>query len=347
MQLHPDSPNQEDSGKRQQLKKRGYVYFPADLNYVGSTGTGRFVTRVEHRMPDGTPVVWTSRRHRKTRGLKIGKEVEKKLGPPHDRKRAIGARYLYWGYRPRAFSWWVAFLFTIGSVFFMIGAVPEMFPSVSGSNDLDIYVKVSFFIGSLFFTGAGYVQFLEVINVNLDMSIELKDKGLFKSGQATPQSSFQEKGFSWFGWQPDRLSFWASSTLSVGTVIFNINCFFAIFSGFSWVSEDILVWTPSTIASALFITASYVAIMEVSHGYWSWNFRQISWWVTVFSLLGSIGFFASSLFGVFGQGPIHIDQEWSTKFILLIGCIFFLLSSYLMVPEMLNKQTETEDIGST
>lgn len=337
-------PPQEDTGNKPRLKKRGYVYFPEGLKYVASTGTGRFVTRIEHRLPDGTPVVWTSRRHRKARGLKTT-ETKAQIERPELRK-ASKPQYVYWGYRPRAIAWWIASLFTFGSIFFMIGALPEMFPAISGNEALDTYVKVSFFIGSVFFTVAGYVQLIEAMNVDLDISTDVQAVIDQRSERSTGQPVKQVRKLYWFKWRGDRLGFLASFVQSMGTVVFNVNCFFAIFIGLGWVTEDLLVWVPSTIASTLFISASYIMIMEVSHGRWSWNYRQISWWISICSLMGSIGFFVSSIFGFFGQGPILIGQEWSANFVLLLGCIFFLMSSYLMLPEMLNKQTETGDIAS-
>lgn len=221
-----------------------------------------------------------------------------------------------------------------------------MFPAVTGNPPFDTSVKVFFFIGSLFFTVAAYVQLLEAMNVDLNMSTEIQSLSDQSQGKPSVPTVKQGLKFRCFRWRDDRLGLRASFIQSFGTVVFNVNCFFAIFSGLGWIDEDLLVWVPSTIASTMFITASYLMVMEVSHKRWSWKFRQISWWVAVCSLMGSIGFFLSSISGFFGQGPIQFGQEWSTNFILLVGCVFFLVSSYLMLPESLNAQIETDDIDS-
>jgi hypothetical protein len=123
----------------------------------------------------------------------------------------------------------------------------------------------------------------------------------------------------------------------MGACLFNINCFFAMFSSLNWQTDDLLVYFPSTLASIHFCVASYLAVLEVCHHYWAWNLKEIEWWVVVLNLFGSIGFLSGSLFGFFGQGPIICCQEWGTNFSFLWGSILFLGGSYLMIPEMLQK----------
>ena len=63
------------------------------------------------------------------------------------------------GWRPRDIAWRTATLFMVGSFCFALGAAPG-FSSVAPTS----VCGVVFFVGSLFFTSAGYSQFVQAIN---------------------------------------------------------------------------------------------------------------------------------------------------------------------------------------
>ena len=116
------------------------------------------------------------------------------------------------------------------------------------------------------------------------------------------------------------------------------NCFFALSTGLSWQNTDLLIWLPSTIASVCFCVASYLAVAEVCHHSWAWLPGKVEWWVVMMNLIGSFGFLSGSCFGFLGQGQWQCCQQWGTNFLFLVGSIFFLGGSYLMVPEILQEQ---------
>src|ERR1700727_2814063 len=80
---------------------RGYVNLPAGWERVSADGPGPFVTSEVFRRPDGTEVRWQSRAHRKARRAAGG--------------GAEAADHSVW-WRPRSRSWWMAVLFSIGSL---------------------------------------------------------------------------------------------------------------------------------------------------------------------------------------------------------------------------------------
>src|SRR6266516_8126072 len=93
---------------------------------------GPFVTFVERVRPDGAVGRLESRYHRKH-----------PRGAP-----AIGPAW----WAPRARGWWIAGLFAVGSLLFAVGAIPGYTSAVGARWD-----AVTFFIGSLFFTAAGFL----------------------------------------------------------------------------------------------------------------------------------------------------------------------------------------------
>src|ERR1700746_838157 len=102
-------------------------------------GFGPFVTFVVRKRPDGVIAHWESRAHRKhLRGTK--------------------PRGSTW-WAPRDRDWWMGALFAVGSLLFALGTVPAYADAVGTRPD-----AATFFIGSLFFTSAGFLQYREAVD---------------------------------------------------------------------------------------------------------------------------------------------------------------------------------------
>ena len=113
-----------------------YVEVPQGWRRVASRGFGPFVTREVYRLPDGTRSLWDSRWHRKHAGRVPGGST-------------------WWA--PFAMAWWIGVLFAIGSVCFALGSFPPYVTTVGATPD-----NVTYFIGSIFFTTASFLQYMEV-----------------------------------------------------------------------------------------------------------------------------------------------------------------------------------------
>ena len=111
---------------------------------MSSDGFGPFVTRAAFRRPDGAEVEWTSRRHRKGHGVRV--VAAPVTAGPAQRRVAPRTR-------------WIAGLFSVGSLCFALGALPAYLDRVSSAVD-----GVTFFVGSIFFTCASYLCFVEAAN---------------------------------------------------------------------------------------------------------------------------------------------------------------------------------------
>ena len=120
---------------------------PPDWQLVATEGPGPFVTRAAYRRPDGVEVEWTSRRHRKGQGLRLLRV------PPNAPAPALGRMRV-----PRR-TWWISGLFAVGSICFAVGALPAYLDAVSARAD-----GLTFFVGSIFFTCASYLSFVEAAN---------------------------------------------------------------------------------------------------------------------------------------------------------------------------------------
>jgi hypothetical protein len=214
------------------------------------TGPGPFITRriTALRLEDGQHLVATSRRHRKGLAPRIVPRAE--ITAPHVTRR--DAWLHVWA--PRRLAWWIALLFFVGSALFLLGGVATSFPhAMPPALREPAVVGWIFFVGSLFFTSAAYLQWLEAINGDVTERPE---------GDAP-------RRWRWFGWRPRNLGFLAAGIQLVGTIFFNFNTADAMSAAaeLHWREEDVLVWTPNMLGSICFLVSSYFAYLEVAHGH--------------------------------------------------------------------------------
>jgi hypothetical protein len=278
--------------------QQGYIQFPNDWEHVESQRTGPFVTRIVHRRADGSTDVRNSRWHRK----QFGSETSAKQRP----------KMLIW--RPRVLNWWIALLFMIGSWHFVSGSVLTL----AGSTYSQL-IDLIFFVGSIFFTSAGYSQYYQAINAPEEID---------GSGQtiAPPKRRF-------LAWQPHRLDFWATFPQFLGTLEFNISTFMA-FANVRWLGYDILVWSPDYIGSVLFLISGIAAVVEFCHHFWCWQTGNLSWWIVIINFFGCVAFMISAVVAFVRPQPIFDNlATWATLF-TLIGAACFFIAAYMMWPEM-------------
>ncbi len=250
------------------------------------SGFGPFVTLIESERPGDLIERWESRRHRKQTGPVNGST--------------------WWA--PRARGWWIGILFAVGSILFALGAVPGYASLVGVTAD-----SVTYFIGSIFFTSAGFLQYREVVD----------------TGPDGPQRGWRRVFF----YAPDRIDWWATSVQSIGTLFFNISTGFAISSDLTASSARHHVWRPDALGSICFLVASALAWFEVSHGWVSWQPKSISWWIPFANLVGSIAFGVSAVaaFVIPATGAL-VNVELSNLG-TFVGALCFLGGAILLLPE--------------
>ena len=293
------------------------------------------VVRAEWRGPRGDVLEWTSRGHRKGRA-----PVVRPAGAGSSPRRpAAGAaeagpaspaarrRPPVFGFAIHDLTWWVAVAFTVGSVFFVVGAAGAV------GDPASWWPNPMYFVGSVLFTIGASIQMAETARAGRVI--------MAGGGAQQPERRFLilRRG---------RLDWNASVIQLIGTVLFNINCFWGMSMSLSHGQEDVRVWVPSTVASVCFVAASWLSVFEANGAWWAWRPRRLEWWITVGSLLGSWGFLLSSLAGFFLGGQLEslvtgvlgphgetLWLEYAVDGVLLAGAIAFLIGSYPMIPEAL------------
>ena len=246
-------------------------------------GFGPFVTRVVFRLQDGATRVWSSRYHRK-----------------HD---AEGSHQV------PARTWWIASLFAVGSSCFALGSLPAYFDAVSARTD-----AITFFVGSILFTSAAYLSYVEVCGT---------------SGSVAPEA---RRVLRLFSWKPRSIDWWSTWIQLAGTVAFNVTTFAAIRTDWSLEQAKRFVWRPDVVGSICFLVSSWLAWAEVSDGSWSWKPRSTSWWIVALNLLGSVFFGLSAV----GAKVLPDGEMRSVPVVNLgtfIGAVCFLCGAALLVAE--------------
>ena len=250
---------------------------------------GPFVTFVEHERPDGVVARWESRRHRKH--------------PPG----APAAGSTWWA--PTARGWWIAVLFAVGSLLFVLGAVPGYASGVGTRWD-----AATFFAGSLFFTSAGYLAYREAVD-------------------AGPQAPAAAQRRRFFTFQPRRIDWWATALQLAGTLYFNVSTGNALRVDLTATAANQHVWRPDAVGSACFLAASLLAWVEVCHGWTAWRPRSWSWWITLANLIGSIAFGVSAIAGYINPATGQVHNAERSNLGTLIGALCFLAGALLLLPE--------------
>ena len=291
-----------------------------------SDGVGPFVSRIVYRLPDGELYTWTSRRHRKGFALEHTRTNSARTRKPRG--------FALWTWAPRRLGWWIGVLFLIGSACFAAaslgGAAPES--ALGGLFRSATIANATFFAGSIFFTSAAFLQLLEAVNADRQAALA--------RGERAPDR------FRWFAWQPNSIGWMSSAIQLAGTILFNFNTLDAMLTGSDWLRQDLLVWTPDMVGSVCFLVASWLALLEFCHGYWSWKPGSISWWVVAINLLGSVAFMASAMWAVAGPAAATPLDSWLVSMSTFVGAVCFLVGAYLLVPEIAVERSDSHSSRS-
>jgi hypothetical protein len=202
-------------------------------------------------------------------------------------------------------NWWICVLFACGSALFAVGSLLSLSPGMAQALAFgSTRINRLFFGGSLPFTTAAYLQL----------------------HQAT-------KPRCWLGWRPRDVG-WLSCALQFpGTLLFNVNTFDAMGLEYSWIGQDLAIWTPDLLGSILFLLSGYLAFLETCRAPWAWQPDSLPWWVTFTNLVGCSGFMIAALTSFVAphsDGPVFASVSLSFT---LIGALGFLIGSLLMLAE--------------
>jgi hypothetical protein len=209
---------------------------------------------------------------------------------------------------PQDRDWWIGVLFAVGSFLFALGTVPAYANAVGASPD-----AVTFFIGSLFFTSAGFLQYREAVD-------------------AAPQrpGTSRRKVFVFL---PGQIDWLATGVQSIGTIEFNVSTFVAIWAAVGSTQARHHVWRPDVLGSVCFLVASALAWFEACHGWTAWRPRSLAWWITGVNLAGSVAFGFSAIASYVVPGTTQLLSIPVTNLGTFVGAVCFLIGAVLLLFE--------------
>ena len=205
----------------------------------------------------------------------------------------------------------MAVLFSLGSLCFVSGGVASQWNSSSG-----MAIGVTFFIGSIFFTSAAYLQYSEAVNVDHSVSASAR------RSRWRPAS-----------WELRRIDWLSALVQLIGTVFFNISTFAAMNHNLTTHQVNARVWAPDVFGSIAFLISSELAFAEVCHRWVCWRRRGLPWKIVALNLLGSIAFGISAIASLTEPSSGLPVSARIANAGTSVGGICFLIGALLLMPE--------------
>ncbi len=197
----------------------------------------------------------------------------------------------------------------VGSTCFALGAIPGYVSLVGIAAD-----GITFFVGSIFFTSAAYLQYLEVANTS-------------------PSPGHRARPFRPASWEPRRIDWLATAIQLVGTVFFNISTFRAMIESLDAEPASLLSWRPDALGSVCFLVASWLAFAEAGHGWVSWRPHDLGWSIAALNLAGSIFFGLSAIGAYVVPSTGDLLSAALANGGTFLGALGFLAGAALLLPE--------------
>ena len=184
---------------------------------------------------------------------------------------------------------WMALLFATGSACFLIGPFPGYAQLVGATA-----VGVTFFVGSILFTGGGAVQ----------TWLAFPDRRSPGAGRG--------------GW-------WAAVIQSAGTLFFNITTFHSLSTLPANAGYDRLVWRPDAFGSICFLVSGYIAYRASPRRGWRPVRGGHGWWEPAVNLLGCVLFGISAVAGYLVPSSGSILDLAAANWTTALGAACFLI----------------------
>ncbi len=175
-----------------------------------------------------------------------------------------------------------------------------------------------FFVGSIFFTTAGYLQYHEATNEGDDLTGE---------GRTMRLLGMRSRSVGW----------WAAAVQLMGTLWFNVSTFNAL-RELSTRQEEALVWAPDAFGSVAFLVASALAIVEVCDRLLCWKGESPAWRIAGINMIGSIAFGISAVAARIVPATGEVANATVANSFTFIGAVMFFVGALLLLPAMSESQ---------
>ena len=217
-------------------------------------------------------------------------------------------------------AWWMGVLFAVGSVCFALGSFPPYATAVGATPD-----NITYFIGSIFFTTASFLQYMEVASTPSAL-VEPRRSGLGSLLRIRHR----------------RIDWWAAAhPVARHPVVQPDHAERAGWSGWAPSPSHHPIWRPDALGSICFLVSSWLAWAEECHGPFAWRPSRISWWITALNLAGSVAFGVSAIASYVTSSGQLLSLAL-TNLGTFVGAICFLVGAMLLLPERTMEGPDTE-----
>ena len=179
-------------------------------------------------------------------------------------------------------------LFAIGSTFFAVGTAPG-FSASAGAGAANVLC----FIGSWFFTSAGWIQLV----------------------RSRPEGSIE-----WF----------SAAVQFAGTVLFNVSTGASVWAH-AVLAERRLVWAPDATGSLAFLASGVLGIIAVTASVGWWVPASRDWQAQWINMIGCVAFAVSAVGAFVYRSGITADEALANLGTFL-GALCFLAAALIVLP---------------
>ncbi|KZV88285.1 hypothetical protein EXIGLDRAFT_722815 [Exidia glandulosa HHB12029] len=298
------------------------------------------------RHPDGQEYHWSARVNRKGRHRLEHKHDSQK--PRYQRTFLQRVSRIFTAIEYWNISWWVAIIFTIGSIVWCINGVYAFVPFVnSGMAENQDAVSWTSWLGATIFEIGGILAFVEAWTVDDDAYFgwhlfhhkQDEEEGSPPADDLNrSDSSQQEKAKK----SPEKrrksrdLGLWAAAVQMVAATIFWMAGWTSLPVIFNSIKEKSgllagVYWTPQ-IAGIGFMISGLLFMLEVQKKWYKPELANPGWHVGFWNVIGGLGFFLCAAFGYSERSWRKYQSSLSTFW----GSWAFLISSIAQWYEAVN-----------
>jgi hypothetical protein len=186
--------------------------------------------------------------------------------------------------------------FAIGSLCFLAGSLPfyASWAGVVGTN-------VTFFVGSVFFTLAAFIQ-------------------LSLSGRSIPRRQMP---------RPDLVDWWAAAIQFAGTLLFNLSTGAALIAAVTQPGAVGVGWIPDAWGSLAFLVSSFLAIVATKDRGRLWDPDARTWHGTGLNFIGSVAFGVSAVGAYVVPATGDLAKETWANGGTAVGAVCFFVAAVL------------------
>lgn len=197
--------------------------------------------------------------------------------------------------------------FAIGSVLFALGAWPSYASAVGERLD-----NLTYFIGSVFFTLAGFIQ-------------------LRLSGRPVPNAESH---------RIERWDYWSATVQFIGTLLFNVSTGATLIISLTADEANRWVWRPDAFGSIAFLLSSALAVLATTDTDKLWDPHARNWLSSWLNMIGSIAFGISAVGAFIDPTSGELRNASTANIGTFVGALCFLAAAILALPP----KTADEDV---